>query len=97
MGKRKVPKMTGKQDLEKSACYLADQYQAGLLPETESKGWPVVWRDLTKELRSRCPGFLELEYAIALSQGFLNAEQCEKYTETNGDESKNGIDVPKFL
>jgi hypothetical protein len=88
--------MTTKRDLKRYACSLADQYRAGSLPAVQSKGWPIVWRDLTKELRSRFPGFLELEYAIALNQGFVNSEQCQNGFEADEDEANNNIDVPRF-
>jgi hypothetical protein len=88
--------MTTKNNLERYACYLADQYQAGLLPEVQSKGWPIVWKDLTRELRSRCPGFLELEYAIALNQGFVNAGKCQNLFEDDKDEALDDIGRPRF-
>lgn len=96
IGKGKDPKMRVKKDLERCACYLADQYRAGSLPEVQSKGWPIVWKDLTRELRRRCPGYLDLEYAIALNQGFVNAEQCQSYFEAEKDEAIDGIDMPRF-
>lgn len=89
--------MTTKENLDRYACNLIDQYRAGSLPEVQSKGWPTVWKDLTKELRSRCPGFLELEYAIALNQGFVNSEQCPSHFESDQDEAIDGIDVPRFV
>jgi hypothetical protein len=66
------------QDLEKSACDIVEQYRAGLLPQLQTKGWTMVWKDLSRELRSRCPGFSELQYGIALNQGFVNWEECAK-------------------
>jgi len=77
-GTIKGPKMACNQGLEKSACDIVDQYRAGLLPQLQTQGWPMVWKDLFKVLRSRCPGFSELQYGIALNQGFVNGEQCAK-------------------
>jgi hypothetical protein len=94
--RQKGSTMATKLDLNRYACSLADQYRAGLLPEVRSKGWPLVWKDLTKALRSRCPGFLELEYAIALNQGFVNSEQCQSGFEADEDEANNDIDLPRF-
>lgn len=87
--------MTPNTNLNRYACYLANQYRAGLLPEVKSNSWPLVWKDLTKELRSRCPGFLELEYAIALNQGFVYSEQCQSLFEAD-DEAIDGIDMSRF-
>jgi hypothetical protein len=94
--RQKGSTMATKLDLNRYACSLADQYRAGSLPAVQGKGWPIVWRDLTKELRSRFPGFLEVEYAIALNQGFVNSEQCQSYFEADQDEAIDGVDVPRF-
>jgi hypothetical protein len=72
------PTMTTEKDLERYACHLAGQYQAGLLPEIQSNGWQMVWKDLTKVLRIRYPGFSPLQYGIALNQGFVNLERCAR-------------------
>jgi hypothetical protein len=82
--------MTAKQDLEKSACDIVHQYRSGLIPKLQTKGWPMVWKDLSKELRSRCPGFSELQYGIALNQGFVNGEQCAEIQKKHGQEAVNG-------
>jgi hypothetical protein len=72
------PTMTTEKDLERYACYLADQFRADLLPEVQSIGWQMVWKDLNKVLRRRCPGFSALQYGIALNQGFVNLERCAR-------------------
>jgi hypothetical protein len=80
--------MTSKKELEGYACHLADQYRAGLLlPEIQSKGWELVWKDLTRELRCRHPGFSALQYGIALNQGFVNLEQHARYRNKNAEQA----------
>jgi hypothetical protein len=87
--------MRTKKDLDRYACHLADQYRAGLLPEVQSTGWPVVWKGLTKELRCRCPGLLEVSYAIALNQAFVSSRHCHSCFEHDEDGAASGIDVSR--
>lgn len=58
-------------NLNRSAYAIVKLYQAGSLPDVNThQGWPLMWKDLNKILRNRCPGFSDLEYGIALNMGF---------------------------
>jgi hypothetical protein len=79
-------KMSTKKDLERLACHLAGQYQSGLLPELQNKGWTIAWKSMLKELRCRCPDYSELEVGIALNQGFVNWGRCEEHLNHSKDQ-----------
>jgi hypothetical protein len=68
------PKKITKQDLETYAHHIIEAYQAGALPESQDKTLKMAWRPLIRSLRSRYPGFSELEYGIALNLGFNDRE-----------------------
>lgn len=57
--------------LNQTAQTIVKQYRKGSLPNVDMhQGWTLIWRDLIKILRNKCPGFSALEYGIALNMGF---------------------------
>ena len=69
-----ISMMTGKRDLERCAQDIAEKYQTGALPELKQTGWTAAWRYLIKDLRTCCPGYPEIEYAIALNKAFFDSK-----------------------
>lgn len=65
--------MKTERELFGCAYDVADNYRGGLWPELSNKDWKDVWKFLLNELRRRCPGFTDIQYAKALDQGFLDS------------------------
>jgi hypothetical protein len=75
---------TGKrQDLERCALNMAEKYQNGQNPKLKNLAWVFAWRRLIKDLKICCPGFIEIDYGIALSQAF---EKSNVYKDTEPPE-----------
>ncbi len=66
-------KKKNKTDLERCAFGIVERYQKGAIVELRDYGWQMTWKYLLKELRSCSPGFMDIEYGIALHLAFTES------------------------
>lgn len=75
-------KNPGPRALSACASTVAENYRNEIQVHRQPTGLPLAWRGLLKDLRSRCPGFTEIQYGIALNQAFIGADETQSHSPT---------------